>query len=369
MSAPTTEKRVSWAELFFDLVFVFAITEVSALLTSDHSVAGVGRALVVFVPIYWAWVGTSVQANVHDLTSPGGHLAIFTVALSGLVMALSVTSAYGDRGLVFACAYWAARLSLGIRLFHSGFVLNPFTVSMFGTGPLLIVGGLLDAGPREAVWGIAALIDLSSPTVLRSRLRLMHFDAGHLTERFGLFVLIAIGESVVKIGGPAASSDHLSVLVLSGVVAAFVVSCALWWVYFYFANDAMRHALATAKVQLNVTRHVLSYAHLAFIAAVIAIAVGLTETIAHPARHLDWGVVALLYGGTAMYLATFGYTRWMMFRLFSSTRVIGALVVLAVMPVAPHIPALAATALLGLFLVALNVVEYQRVQRAAERAS
>jgi low temperature requirement protein LtrA len=237
---------------------------------------------------------------------------------------------------------------------------------MFCTGPLLIVGGMLDAGPREAVWAMAALIDLSSPTVLRSRLRLMRFDAGHLTERFGLFVLIAIGESVVKIGEPAAASGHLSVLVLAGVVAAFVVSCALWWVYFYFANDAMRHALETASVQLNVTRHVLSYGHLAFIAAIIAIAVGMTETIAHPAGHLDWGVVALLYGGTATYLATFGYTRWMMFRRFSSTRVIGALVV---MPVAPHITALAATALLGLLLVALNVVEYQRVQRAAAQAS
>jgi low temperature requirement protein LtrA len=239
---------------------------------------------------------------------------------------------------------------------------------MYWTGPLLIVGGMLDAGPREAVWAMPALIDLSSPTVLRSRLRLMHFDAGHLTERFGLFVLIAIGESVVKIGEPAAASGHLSVLVLSGDVAAFVASCALWWVYFYFANDAMRHALETASVQLNVTRLVLSYGHLAFIAAIIAIAVGMTETIAHPARHLDWGVVALLYGGTATYLATFGYTRWMMFRLFSSTRAIGALVVLVVMPVAPHLTALAATALLGLLLVALNVVEYQRVQRAAAPA-
>jgi low temperature requirement protein LtrA len=237
---------------------------------------------------------------------------------------------------------------------------------MFCTGPLLIVGGMLDAGPREAVWAMAALIDLSSPTVLRSRLRLMHFDAGHLTERFGVYVLIAIGESVVKIGEPAAASGHHSVLVLSDVVAAFVASCALWWVYFYFASDAMRHALETASVQLNVTRHVLG--HLAFIASIIAIAVGMTETIAHPARHLDWGVVALLCGGTATYLATFGYTRWMMFRLFSSTRAIGALVVLVVMPVAPHLTALAATALLGLLLVAPNVVEYQRVQRAAAPA-
>jgi low temperature requirement protein LtrA len=228
---------------------------------------------------------------------------------------------------------------------------------------------LLGSGPREAVWLVAALIDLSTPTVLRSRLRMMHFDAAHLTERFGLFVLIALGESVVKIGEPAAASDHLSVSVLVAVVVAFGVSCALWWVYFFFAADAMRFALATATVQLNVTRHVLSYGHLSFIAAIIAVAVGMTETIDHPGDRLGWGVVALLYGGTAMYLATFGYTRWMMFRLFSATRVIGAVVVLAVMPIAPQVSALAATALLCVVLVALNIVEYRRVHRAAAATS
>jgi low temperature requirement protein LtrA len=367
VAVPTepTEKRVSWAELFFDLVFVFAVTEVSALLTSDHSWAGTGRALVVFVPIYWAWVGTSIQANVHDMTRPLGHLAIFTVALSGLVMALCVTQAYGDRGLLFACAYWAARLSLGVRLFASGLVLNPYTVSMFGTGPLLVAGALLPSGPREAVWLVAALADLSSPTLLRSRLRGMHFDAGHLTERFGLFVLIALGESVVRIGEPAATSDRLGVAAVAAVVAAFVVTCGLWWVYFFYAADAMRFALATAAVQLSVTRHVLSYGHLCFIAAVIAVAVGMTETIAHPGRQLEWGTVALLYGGTALYLATFGYTRWMMFRLFSSTRVIGAVVVLAALPLARQVPALAATTLLAVLLVGLNRVEYLRVRRAS----
>jgi low temperature requirement protein LtrA len=127
----------------------------------------------------------------------------------------------------------------------------------------------------------------------------------------------------------------------------------------------MRFALATAAVQLSVTRHVLSYAHLCFIAAVIAVAVGMTETIAHPGRQLEWGTVALLYGGTALYLATFGYTRWMMFRLFSSTRVVGAVVVLAALPLARLVPALAATTLLAVLLVGLNRVEYLRVRSAS----
>ncbi len=370
----STEKRVSWAELFFDLVFVFAITQVSVLITEDHSWAGIGRAFVVFIPIYWAWVGTSIQANVHDLSGPSGHLAIFAVALSGLVMAMGVTDAYGDRGLVFALGYWAARWSLGARLFLWGTDLrsvswNPFTVSMFITGPLLVAGAVLDSGPREAVWVAAAALDLSTLTFFRSRLKGMHFDAGHLTERFGLFVLIALGESVVAIGEPAATSAHLSLAVLCAVGAAFVVSCSLWWVYFYFAADAMRFALATASVQLDVTRHVLSYAHLFFIAAIISVAVGMEATIAEPMRSLDWGEAGLLYGGTAVYLASFGYTRWMMFHLVSSTRLVAAAATLAAMPIAPLVSSLAASAILGGLLVALNVVEYLRVQHAAASAS
>src|SRR5215211_7957715 len=89
------EKRVTWGELFFDLVFVFAVTQVSALLHQDHTWAGVGRALVVFVPIWWAWVGTSIHANTHDVDNPTDRIGIFTVALGGLFMALALTDPYG----------------------------------------------------------------------------------------------------------------------------------------------------------------------------------------------------------------------------------------------------------------------------------
>jgi low temperature requirement protein LtrA len=361
-------KRVSWAELFFDLVFVFAVTQVSSLLVHDHSLAGVGRAFIVFIPIYWAWVGTAVQANVHDLTTPVGNLAIFGVGLAGFGMALTVAQAYGDRGLAFGLAYWAARLVLGVPLFLRGsFPLNPFTVSICVSGPLLVVGGLLQEPVREIIWLAAAALDLSTPTLLRSRLRGMHFDAGHLTERFGLFVLIALGESIVAIGQPVTSGEATGYPALLAVTASFVVTLGLWWVYFYFANDAMRHALQTADIQVNVTRHVLSYGHLAFIAAIIAVAVGMHDTVAQPTEAMSWGEAGLLYGGCALFLATFGYTRWMMFRLVSSTRLVAAAVVLVLLPLAPYIPALAALVLLGGALVVLNAVEYRRVARAAQQ--
>jgi len=366
-----TEKRVTWAELFFDLVYVFAVTEVSSLLHADYSWTGVLRALIVFVPIYWSWVGTSVLANTQDLSGAASRIGMFAVALAGLFMALAVPEAYGERGVLFGSAYLAARVVLAIMLFRRiPIALNPIAVGLVVSGPLIFAGGFAHGATREAIWALAAAIDLSSPTVLKSRLRSMRFDPSHLAERFGLLLIIALGESVVAIGGPAASDKHLSAGVLAAVAAAFVCACALWWVYFHFAADAMRYAITTAQVQTHIARHVMSYGHLVLVGSVISIAVGMREAVAHPGQQLSWGVTGLLFGGCALYLATYGYTRWAMFRLVSTTRLTAAAVMLALLPLAPHLPALGALTLVAAVLVALNVVEYVRVRRTsvAQRA-
>jgi low temperature requirement protein LtrA len=363
------DKRVSWAELFFDLVYVFAVTEVSDLVERDPTWAGALRALIVFVPLYWTWVGTTIQANQHDVSTPLMRMAVFAIALGGMFMALAVPEAYASRALLFACAYWAARLVLGLVLYRRTLrAINPVTLSMAVTGPLLVAGALVHGSASEAVWGAAALIDLGMPTILRHRLAGMHFDAPHLAERFGLFLLIAIGESVVAIGASAQSGGGLSVAVGVSIAIAFVISCGLWWVYFNFAADAVRHALATAQVQIDVTRRVLSYGHLSFIAAIILCSVGLREALVHPGEALEAHAVGLLFGGSALYLATFGYTRWTMFHLVSRTRLTAAAAVLVLIVPALHVPAMAALAFLAAVLVVLNTVEYAQVERTGWRA-
>jgi low temperature requirement protein LtrA len=122
--------------------------------------------------------------------------------------------------------------------------------------------------------------------------------------------------------------------------------------------------MATAEIQADILRRVLSYGHLAFISAIIAVAVGLAEVVVHPDHHLDGGVAGLLFGGCALYLATFGYTRWQMFRLWSKTRLVGAAVVLALLPAALVVPALVALGLLAAAVVLLNVWEFRLVRRA-----
>jgi low temperature requirement protein LtrA len=364
---PTPEKRVTWAELFFDLVFVFAITQVSGLLHDDHTWAGVARAAVVFVPIYWAWVGTSVHANTHDVDNPLDRLGIFAVGLCALFSGLATPLAYEERGLLFGATYFAARIILALLIHRGGWAaVSPFSIAVVVSGPLLVIGGLVETPARTALWATTAAIDLSAPLLFRRRLSGLRFEPAHLPERFGLLLLIALGESIVAIGQPAAAASHLSAGRAGAVSAAFVLACALWWVYFHFGASAIRHALTITPEQTDVVRQVLSYGHLSFIAAVIALAGGLTEVVAHPGEHLHLDVAALLFGGCALYLATFGYTRWHMFRRVSTWRLSAAALVLALLPFAPHVPALAAVCALAAVVVALNVLEYAIVRRRGE---
>ncbi len=370
MSEPEPGKRVSWAELYFDLVFVVAVTRVSAFIEHDHSWGGVLRAVIVFVPVYWLWVGMAIQTNQQDTSRVNLRLRLFAVALAAVFMAASLDDSYGRLGLLFAVAYWAGRIVLALPqlpMFRArrAILLNPITVSVLITGPLLVVGAFAHGDAREALWAIAAVLDLSTPRLLRRRMAGMRVDSGHLAERFGLFVLIALGESVVSV---TTVTGNLDVVTGFAIAAAFMLSAGLWWVYFHFAADAVRHALATAQVQLDITRLVLSYGHLAFIAAIIIVAVGLHDSVAAPTQALSWAVTGLLFGGTALYLATFGYTRWAMFHLVSWTRLSGAATVLVLMLLAPHVPALAALFALAAVLAVLNAVELAMVERIGWRA-
>ncbi|NUR85346.1 MAG: low temperature requirement protein A [Nonomuraea sp.] len=353
------EKRVTWAELFFDLVFVFAITQVSALLHADHGWQGLLRALVIFVPIYWAWVGTSIHANTNDVDTPAERIGIFAVGLCALFMALAVPQAYGTRGLLFGLSYFAIRLFLAFLAYR----VQPLTLRAYGiaalvSGPLLVIGALLDGPARLVAWGLAALTDLATPMIARSRLRNVRFDPNHLPERFGLFLIIALGESIVATGMPAATASHLDAGMIAAVSAAFVLVCALWGVYYHYAASAIVHAMRTAPLATEIIRPVLSYGHLGFVAGIVTMASGMAEVVAHPLAALPLPTAGLLYGGCALYLATFGYTRWRMFRKAAKTRVGAAIVVLAVLPATPLLPALAALALLAALVVALNVLEY-----------
>jgi low temperature requirement protein LtrA len=333
------EKRVTWVELFFDLVFVFALTQVSALVHATPTGHGVALALIVFVPIWWAWVGTTIHANTHDVDRVADRLGILAVGLCSLFMALAVADAYADRGPQFGVAYFVLRLLLAAMVFRRRrWAVNSFSVAVLVSGPLMVAGGFLPVGPRTVCWIVAGVVDLATPAILRRRLSRVRFAPMHLPERFGLFMIIALGESIVGIGRSAVA-EPMSADRLVAVGAAYVLTGSLWWLYFVFAARTLREALGSAVVATDIVRPLLAYAHLIFVAAVIAVSVGLAEVVAEPSRRLTPELAALTAGGCLVYLVTLLYICWRVERRVSAAHLAGALSGLLIIPVAPLLPA------------------------------
>jgi low temperature requirement protein LtrA len=238
---------------------------------------------------------------------------------------------------------------------------NGFSVGLAVTGPLLLIGGFLEPGFRLLVWAVAGAIDLSLPFILRRRMASSQFQSGHLLERFGLFVIIALGESIVAIGSPVAGGQLVNSELVT-VALAFILACGLWWVYFAFAAGAMLHAVDNASNQSEVVREVLSYGHLLLIASIISLAVGLAEAVAHPTEALGLDIASLLFGGCALYLTTFGYTRWRMFRRVSTTRLGSAGLLILLLPFSTQVPAMVSVGTIAAVLIGLNLEEHRRAK-------
>jgi len=358
------EQKVTWSELFVDLVWVFGVTQIAAALAHGHGLGDVGRSLLLLVPLWWSWVGTTVFGNAAGarLEHATGRLVLFAVAGCGLGIAVAVPHAYADRGLLFAGSYAVLRLVLWLAMrrlpFYDGVRVNPFGVMLFVSAPLYLVGALLPADWRLAVWVLAAATEVLAPRVLRRSVSTLRFETAHLPERFGLFIIIAIGETVVAMGTQAAGHHHVDLAVLGTLALSFVLICGLWWTYFHFGSSAMRHALRTTTVQGGIVRDVFSYAHLAYVTGIICVAVGLKQVLAHPEAIPHSVPELMLAPGAALYLAGFGYSRWRMFGAPTLFRTAASLLCVMIALAAPLLPLVATAAAVTALTVGLNVLEF-----------
>ncbi|NUR26340.1 MAG: low temperature requirement protein A [Catenulispora sp.] len=356
--SPHAVQRVTWAELFFDLVFVFAVTQVAHAVSVGDGWPDLGRSLLLFVPFWWAWVGCTIQFNGLVISTVRRHLFLLAIAGAAFVMSISVPDAYGNRGVLFGGAYFGTRIVLAVvGQIRGAFRMrvNPISVAL-ATGALWMLAGLLPAGTRQWAWLALAVIELSIPILLGHRLDYMQFDVSHLPERFGLFIIIALGETLVGIGQGGA---HKALDGVEGTTlfVAFLLSCGLWWTYFQYGASAAEHALRIARIPAVLVRSSFSYGHLAFVVGIILAAAGMAQAAAEPKEHLH-GVHALLLGsGVSLYIATFCYTRIVMFGGASISRVTASLTAVVITILSPGLPALVPLALLAALVIALNAFE------------
>src|ERR671920_249427 len=304
------EQRVTPLELFFDLVYVFAITQLSHLLLDHLTVGGVLETLFLLLAVWWAWIYTTWTTNWFDPDRLPVRLMLVAVMLASLIMSVAIPDAFGERGLMFALAYVAiqvgrtafVRIALGgthqlSRNFQR--VLSWYVAS----GALWIMGGLLEGEARYVLWGLALSVDFCgpiagfwTPSLGRTRTGEWTIEGGHFAERCRLFVIIALGESLL-VTGTTFGEIEPSVATVSAFVVAFFGSVALWWIYFSRGTEAASGIISSSEDPGRLARSAYTYFHIPIIAGIIAFAAADELTVAHPGEHGTPTSVALILGG------------------------------------------------------------------------
>ena len=349
-------ERVSPLELFFDLVFVLAITQCTALMSHDPTWRGIGRGLVVLGLLWWSWVGYAWLTSVVDPDEGGVRLVLFAAMAALLVTSLCVPDAFGDLGLTLALAYGGVRVAHialfvlasrddpGLRQAVAGLAVS----TAIGVG-ILVVGSFFDGQARCAIWAAALVFDMAGPLFIdTSGWRLV---AGHFAERHGLIMIVALGESIVAIGVGAEAGVDGGVIVAA--ILGIAVACAFWWAYFDVAALMAARRLAeveSLKERNALARDAFSYLHLPMVAAIVLVALGMKSTLAHVGDPLSWPTATALAGGAALYLLGHVAFKLRSIGSFSVQRFIAALVLLAVIPLAHEVDALVTVAVVGVVL-------------------
>jgi low temperature requirement protein LtrA len=366
------EDRVTPLELFFDLVFVFALTQVTLLMSEDPTWRGIGQGLLVLVALWWAWAAYSWLTNEIDTDLTPVRLALFASMAAMLIAALAVPHAFGDDGVIFGVAYLVVRL-LHILLFAQASrevgpaeAMHRLWPTAVPAPALLVLAGFLDGTVQAAVWVLALAIDLSGP-YLRG-VEGFRVSAPYFAERFALIVIIALGESIVAIGTGIGGIE----LDLGIVVAALLgvgVSAALWWTYFDVVAVAAEHAFREAepREQVHMARDSYAYLHLPMIAGVVLVALGVKKTLADVDEPLKTVPAAALYGGAALYLAANVAFRLRNVHNVSVLRLVVAGIFVALIPPATEVDAAWALAAATAILTALIAYETMHFREARAR--
>ncbi len=340
-------------ELFFDLVFVLALTQCTTLMADDPTWRGIGHGMLVLGLLWWSWGGYAWLTSVFDPEEGGVRIALFGAMAAFLIAAICVPEAFGDLATEFAVAYAAVRIA-HIALFllasHDDPALRRSVVGLgAGTGVaivLLIAGSFLDPGPQAAVWGLALALDLLEPYVFAPEgWRLV---PGHFAERFGLIIIIALGESIVAIG--VGAGTELTWAIAGAATLGIAAVCAMWWMYFDIVAIVSARRLAEApegKVQNELARDSYGYIHFLMVAGIILFALGLKKTIGAPEDSLKEVPAFALLGGVAVYLLGLVAFRWRHVHTLNRRRLGLALLLFALIPLAVEISAIAILAILN----------------------
>jgi low temperature requirement protein LtrA len=375
---PTAEREhpVTPLELYFDLVFVFAFTQVTTVFSNNPTWSGLGHGLLILTALWWAWAAYAWLTNTVDPGVGAVWGAVLVAMAAMFVAALAVPDAFGSHGVAFGVAFLIVNV-MQLALYALGArgdrdlltaILRVAPSALTGAA-LIIAAGFVDGGAKTLLWLAAIVIGFFGP--LLTGLSGWRVQPAHFVERHGLIVIIAIGESLVAIG-LGERRVGLTTGVIVAAILGFVVATSFWLAYFDFFQIRGQQLLTdrSGVQRTALARDVYTYLHLPMVAGIVLFAFSMKTTLAHVGDELDTIPALALCGGPALYLLAYVALRVRVTRTLGRGRLVAALACAALTPVAMSVPALVALSLVAAVWVALHAYEiiWWREARAETRA-
>jgi low temperature requirement protein LtrA len=374
-------QRVTNIELFFDLVYVFAVTQMSHHLLAKPDVEGALQTLLLLALVWWAWVYTTWATNWLDARRIPVRLMLIALMLVSLVLSAALPEAFGSRGLVVAGAYVVMQVGRSAFVAIAGRgqrvdrIFARVTLWAVLSGCIWLAGGLAHGHTREALWVVALGVDLLSdavgfytPGMGRTTSDEWTIEGGHFAERCQAFILIALGESIVVIGGSLAARSTITVATGAAFVAAFVGSTALWWIYFDRSAEDAAQVIAESADPGRLANYAYHLVHPVMVAGIIVAAAADQEVLAHPGATGNTATSWMVVGGPALFLAGHVLFKRVIWGGISWPRVAAVVVLLLLLLVAPHISALALGIIVLAVLIAVGVSDRFYVHQPSGQA-
>ncbi|MEY2416239.1 MAG: hypothetical protein QOH53_1573 [Ilumatobacteraceae bacterium] len=369
-----TQRHATNLELFLDLVFVFAVTQIASLVSHDLTVAGSGRGVLIAWLVWWQWSQFTWAGSAVDLQArPSTRVLVLCTIPATLTMAVSIPHSFHESGRWFGIAYMAVQLLVlamqGTEAWRDAATRQAFID--FGTfasiAPLFVVaGGFAHDGARVTLWIIAALANVVS--AIRGASGEWVINPVHFAERHTLFVIISLGEALVAIGATA-SDVELSLGVFVGLVSATAVACVVWWIYFAFIPDVAEHTLETSRAAQRgvMARNLFTFGHFPIVTGILAYAVVVKHMVAEPKATLPYADRWLLIAAFAMIVGGCLQIQWQVMRRLAVERFIAIAAMATWLLVGASLPGWAAVDGIAAILAAMQSITWRRFRSGRDR--
>ena len=310
------KSKASFPELFFDLVFVFGLIQLSHTLAEDFTSTAVGEALLLILAIWWLWINTTWVTNLLNTDSEPVRYLLFALMFAAILMAIALPEAFGDHALPFAAIYALMQVGRSLFAWVAFGSHDPKSASTFGritfwaciAGTLWVAGAFASTEWRLAVWGLALAIEYGVPLLRfpfpglgRADKETLNLNGEHLAERCALFVIICLGETILTTGRNAVEhmGPDLTFLVFCG---AFLSTVAMWWIYFHRGQEEAAEKAEETNEPEAVAHSLFTYGHLPIVAGIILTAVGEDFALSHPEEQGDWKSACAIIGGPVLFV-------------------------------------------------------------------